>query len=117
MTNRCDYKTLKLGYDSMTGQKIAEDNDLDHQCDQGDSDNTQQYNSFPTRGLVSTLVVVLSVVFIFIPVLAVNIPRKDYNLPWWYSGVIYHIYPKSFQDSNGDGIGDINGESINRTSQ
>ena len=35
----------------------------------------------------------------------INFNKKD----WWKEAVIYQIYPKSFQDSNGDGIGDLPG--------
>jgi alpha-glucosidase len=34
---------------------------------------------------------------------------NDSRDPWWKHAVVYEIYPRSFQDSNGDGVGDLNG--------
>ncbi len=35
--------------------------------------------------------------------------RSPVDLPWWKGAVIYQIYPRSFLDTNGDGIGDLKG--------
>lgn len=31
------------------------------------------------------------------------------DMPWWKGASIYQIYPRSFQDTNGDGVGDLAG--------
>lgn len=35
--------------------------------------------------------------------------QTDIPLSWWHGATIYQIYPRSFQDTNGDGIGDLEG--------
>jgi len=38
-----------------------------------------------------------------------DMPRDEPNRTWWKDGVLYQIYPRSYMETNADGVGDLRG--------
>ena len=38
-----------------------------------------------------------------------DMPADEPGRTWWRDGVLYQIYPRSYMDTNGDGVGDLRG--------
>ena len=58
---------------------------------------------------VSLLLIVLPTLFL--------LDGVDCEEDWWQYSTVYQIYPRSFQDTNNDGIGDLKGELMNITKE
>ena len=69
------------------------------------------------RFLKRTFSAAIGVVGLAVGAASIAPPMQAQSMPgaaaggdvWWKHAVVYEIYPRSFQDSNGDGIGDLNG--------
>ena len=48
--------------------------------------------------------------FKFLSLLMVGLVLQAQAREWWQNGNFYQVYPRSFKDSNGDGVGDLNGK-------
>src|SRR5271165_1831530 len=69
---------------------------------------TERYHISACAVIKSTLML-QRIVFAFALAAAAQNTRPLDAEKWWQKAVIYEVYPRSFADSNGDGIGDING--------
>jgi alpha-glucosidase len=59
---------------------------------------------------VKKLLCCLLALLLFLPALVPAAPgAPPAGEPWWSHAVVYEIYPRSFQDTNGDGVGDLKG--------
>src|SRR6266550_6167986 len=59
------------------------------------------------KSKLSCLVVLL--IFACMNTNNVKSQEADNNKKWWKEAIVYQIYPRSFKDSDGDGIGDLKG--------
>jgi hypothetical protein len=78
--------------------------------------NAPGWNRIRKTLLLLLLVVILGLIGGAIYVVAIQrtCPPEPWSTSWWKHSLMYQISVKSFQDSNGDGVGDLAGKEINK---
>ena len=61
------------------------------------------------RPCLTTLAIAIAALAIHSTTASAQVATTTAADPWWKHAVVYEIYPRSYQDSNDDGIGDLNG--------
>ena len=86
-----------------------------HPTTPGNFPNLRKKMEFDVKAVVSVLLTAFCALVLNVAIGFMRKKRRDAKLKedernkWWKEGIIYHIYPRSFQDSSGDGNGDLRG--------
>jgi oligo-1,6-glucosidase len=61
------------------------------------------------KSKIKVLIVFLMLIFLSNEIIMAQETKSSIDRKWWKEAVVYQIYPRSFKDTNGDGVGDLKG--------